>query len=305
MVAELAEQAAAARHRAGLAELRDVPGGVRARLRGSAPGRSRGCGYRLLLVRVAVLAARVALPGQRQVPARLDAAVHVLRRRARDLVRHRAGRGARRGLPAAPDRAELRPPRHADAPRRRRAASTRIEQIEQAADAARGAGRAAAVGAGAGPAREARPAPRGRASTRTRSASPRTATPRGGPRALRRPRRRTPAPASASSSPAGSCALRDHGGLSSPPLRDGTGDLQVMLAADVLGDASACAAGSSRRPRRPRRRHRRGRRPPDAASCRCWPRRWQMAAKCLRPLPDKQPRPRRPGGAGPAAATST
>ena len=49
MVAELVAAARGARRRAGLAELRHVPGGLRARASGSAPGRCCGSGARLLL----------------------------------------------------------------------------------------------------------------------------------------------------------------------------------------------------------------------------------------------------------------
>ena len=80
---------------------------------------------------------------------------------------------------------------------------------------------------------------------------------------------------------------RDHGGLGFATLRDGSGDLQVMVDADVVGAEAARPVASRRRPRRPRRRHRRGGHHPARASCRCDAESLQLTSKSLRPLPDK------------------
>ena len=71
-------------------------------------------------------------------------------------------------------------------------------------------------------------------------------------------------------------------------LRDGTGDLQLMLTADGDRERVDPCVEPERRSRRPRRGRRRGRDLVGAASCPCWRRPWTITAKCLRPLPDKR-----------------
>ena len=97
MVASLAEPGRDVRRRAGLAQLRDVPRGLRARRRDR-----RRAGRPAVAAGPAAgqqeLAAGVALPLQREVPARVAAALHVLRVRLRPAAR-RHGRRQRRGLP--------------------------------------------------------------------------------------------------------------------------------------------------------------------------------------------------------------
>ena len=81
----------------GVAELRDVPRGLRPRrrARGGPDGPAVAAGA---AARQPQLAARVALPLQRQVPARVAAALHLLRVRLRPAARRRRRR-QRRGLP--------------------------------------------------------------------------------------------------------------------------------------------------------------------------------------------------------------
>ncbi len=97
MVSALAERSADRRGRARVAELRDVPRGLRARRR----DRGRAGGPAVATGAAAgqpQLAARVALPLQREVPARLAAAVPLLRVRLRPAPGRRRRR-QRRGLP--------------------------------------------------------------------------------------------------------------------------------------------------------------------------------------------------------------
>ena len=99
--------------------------------------------------------------------------------------------------------------------------------------------------------------------------------------------RRTPRPARRCRSPAGWCCSRDLGGLCFAVLQDGTrpaaGDARRPTGSARTrwrrGGATSTSATTSASPARSS--------PPAAASCPCSPPTWAMTAKCLRPLPDK------------------
>jgi lysylphosphatidylglycerol synthetase-like protein (DUF2156 family) len=99
---------AGVRRGAGVAELRHVPGGLRARLPAGCRSRAASVVFRADLP-VPLVAAGIALPGQRQVPARVGAALSPVRDEWRSAP-HRVRRRPRRGLPRPARPAEARPP---------------------------------------------------------------------------------------------------------------------------------------------------------------------------------------------------
>ncbi len=169
MVASLAERSAQFGVGSGVDELRRLPRGVRARRRdrrrtdrqGVASGPAAGQPQ---------LAARVALPVQREVPAELAAALHVLRVRLRPAP-GRHGRRQRRGLPDPTEPELAAEPQGVRRPRRPGDGDGGVRRRGARPDAAgaRPAGRGAVGGeaarAGAGAPRQGRPAegPRHRA----------------------------------------------------------------------------------------------------------------------------------------------
>src|SRR5690606_29512318 len=141
---------------AALAELR----GAALRVRAGLADRRRARRAALLpvpVVRVEVLPARIAVPGEREVPAGLAAPLHLL---PAEPPPHPAGPRLRpgRGVPAEPEPAEAGPGGR-DGPVRR---PRRADRADRAGRRRRPRAAPPPVGAGAGPARQARPAPRRR-----------------------------------------------------------------------------------------------------------------------------------------------
>ena len=248
---------AVARRRAALAELRHVPGRVRA----GRADRRRPRGAVLAAAaphRVALVAARVPLPRQRQVPADLDAALPVLRGSPRPAP-HRHRRGARGGVPHRAEPA-------ADATRRRRAdgggrpggrrrAGSRCGRRPGRRGARRGAGPPA--GAGPGAPRQVRADARRGHRALPGGPSPHRG-PRTGARAVRPPRPgRRYGGAGLGDRPRGARAR-----LRRAVLRRAAGGRRATAGhADgrPARPGRAAPVGGPGRPRRPRGRHRRGR----------------------------------------------
>ena len=191
------------RRRPALAELRDVPGGVRAGRRG---GRRADRAPVAVLARAGQpqLAARVALPVERQVPAGVAAAVHLLRVHLGPAADRHGGR-QRRGVPHPAEPGAGQPARQGRWGRRARAGRARLRGAGRGADPC-GARPGRARARGRPPARAAaRPARQGRADARPRDRplsgdATRAPTPsqRSSPRTRTCPR--TPAPATPSRS---------------------------------------------------------------------------------------------------------
>ena len=223
MVTELRASSAAARRRADLAELRDVPVGVRAgradRRRPGAPAVAAAAAVLLALV-----AAGDAVPVEHEVPARVGAALRVLRRAPATCPGSASPSAIAEGFLAAPA-----------APAQRRTPSTRrpagrgpppLPAPAADADAGRGrarrAVRAAPARAGAGADGQARRGCATRASTRTRSGYARTDR---CAQVRARPPTCAPDTAPATVSVAGRvCCVRDYGGVCFAQLRDWSGD---------------------------------------------------------------------------------
>ena len=261
---------------------------------------------RLLLVRLQVVAARVALPVQREVPARVVAAVHLLRGRRATCP----GSASRRASPKAScpypacgtlcgDDGTAWQRRR---PRRRRAAAAAARRPlgHRIGRRPLAAARAAAARAGADPpaswtgcvAERHRPVPGRLPPHGTRWPRSRERT----PTCRRTPHRRH--------------AWRSPGGCMLDPrprrrlLRDAagrSGDIQVMLDARPGRRATRSPVGRRRRPRRPRRRHRRGRSPADTGELSRAARRMAHDGEVPAPAAGQAPGPARPGGTGPAA----